>query len=91
MRAMFLSHRDCIEAHCRALEVDIQYLLWPMWSAATDGASLTWRRPGRPRDMCRKTTPRITFAEWKGRIVSPPRSDSLNSRLRGCILKSLNT
>ena len=27
MRAMFLSHRDCIEAHRRALEVDAQYLL----------------------------------------------------------------
>ena len=27
MRAMFLSHRDCIEAHRRALEVDTQYLL----------------------------------------------------------------
>ncbi|NKB65665.1 MAG: NAD-dependent epimerase/dehydratase family protein [Candidatus Latescibacteria bacterium] len=27
MRAMFLSHRDCIQAHRRALEVDTQYLL----------------------------------------------------------------
>ena len=27
MRAMFLSHRDCVAAHQRALEVDTQYLL----------------------------------------------------------------
>ncbi|MSR84243.1 MAG: NAD(P)-dependent oxidoreductase [Candidatus Latescibacteria bacterium] len=27
LRAMFLSHRDCVEAHCRALEVEARYLL----------------------------------------------------------------
>jgi nucleoside-diphosphate-sugar epimerase len=27
MRAMFLSHRDCVEAHRRALEVDARFLL----------------------------------------------------------------
>ena len=27
LRAMFLSHRDCVEAHRRALEVDARYLL----------------------------------------------------------------
>ena len=27
LRAMFLSHRDCVEAHRRALEVDTRYLL----------------------------------------------------------------
>ena len=27
MRAMFLSHRDCVQAHRRALEVDARYML----------------------------------------------------------------
>ena len=27
MRAMFLSHRDCIAAHRRALEVETRYML----------------------------------------------------------------
>jgi hypothetical protein len=27
MRAMFLSHRDCVEAHRRALDVDTKFML----------------------------------------------------------------